>query len=415
VARRNGLDLYRDEKIKRMFLLPLRMSQPNLVPPSLSDQGYTTRRIGPNHIERALGWYGDQEFADVLAYLYSTGSTRSSREALQYGGELPASAMGPELASANLTGAGAAILRDGGGGEARWVLVRYGEHGGGHGHPDKLEIIVYGLGRTLMPDLGNPGYGMQLHRDYYKTTPGHNTVTLGRGSQRATTGECLAFRGEGRVQAAVAQSGGAYTDAVLRRSVVLAPGYMADIYRVEAPEPTTIDYILRCAGELSITPAGEAGAGALGEERGYKHLKLVRRASPDETGGWQATWTLSEPEGARVHLSGIGAAGQEVLHTSAPGIPGRGPMGTLVVRREGSEATFAIIHQFLPGGAEPLPVSPVEGGMAVGAGAERSVVLSPDLADLRGERVGQPGEHLQVLTVRNGDVADAVTIELPEQ
>jgi hypothetical protein len=412
-ARHNGLDLYKDEKIRRMFLLPLRISQPNLVPPSLSDQGYTTGRIGPDHIERALGWYGDKEFADVLAYLYSTGTERTSRTALDCGAELSATAPAPELASANLVGTGVAVLRDGAGDEARWLLLRYGEHGGGHGHPDKLEIILYGLGQTLMPDLGNPGYGTQLHRGYYKTTPGHNTVTLGRASQRGTTGECLAFRGEGPVHAAVAESRGAYENAVLRRTLVLAPSYIADVFRVEAAAETTIDYILRCGGQLTVAPEGESGTGVLGDEPGYKYMQLVRRASPDGSGAWQATWRLTQPDGARVHLSGIGATGCELIHTSAPGIPGRERMDTLVVRRAGAEATFVVVHQLLRAGTHPLPVFAVQGGIAVGTAAERSVVLSPDLASLHGERIGEPGGGLQVLTVRNGRVADTVTIELP--
>lgn len=412
VARHNGLDLYKDEKIKRMFLLPMRMSQPNLVPPSLSDQGYSTRRIGTDQIERALGWYGDREFAGVLAYLYAAGAKRTSRAALDYGEELPSEAPAPGVASANLTGTGAAILRDGAGDDARWVLLRYGEHGGGHGHPDKLEIILYGLGRTLMPDLGNPGYGTALHRGYYKTTPGHNTVTLGGATQARTAGECLAFGGEGPIQAAVAESRGAYEDAVLRRTVVLGPGYLADIFRVEAPEQTTIDYILRCAGELTVTPSGQAADGMLGEQPGYRYMEVVRRISPDANGSWQATWALPEPEGARVHLTGIGAEGCEIIQVSAPGIPGRERMGTLVLRRDGDAATFVVVQQLLTAGVEPLPVRPVLGGIAVGQAVERSVVLSPDLAGMRGERIGEPGRDLQVLTVRNGRVADAVTIEI---
>jgi hypothetical protein len=73
------------------------------------------------------------------------------------------------------------------------------------------------------------------------------------------------------------------------------------------------------------------------------------------------------------------------------------------------------VHQLLAAGSEPLPVAEVEGGVAIGSGANRSVVLSPDLAALRGERIGEPGTDLQVLTVRNGRVEDAVTVELPRQ
>lgn len=413
VARHNGLELQQDEKIKRMFLLPLRLAQPDLVPPSLSDQGYMSGRIRTDPLERALGWYGDREFAEVLAYLYATGAERTGRAALEYGEELPDNAPQPALGSSNLTGMGAAILRDGQGEDARWVLLRYGEHGGGHGHPDKLEVILYGLGQTLFPDLGNPGYGAALHRGYYKTTPGHNTVTLGQVSQRGTTGQCLAFHSEGAVQVAVAESRGAYEGALLRRTVVLAPGFLGDIYRVEAPEETTIDYVLRSFGELRLMPQGQPAEGKLGDDPGYRYMQLVERAAPDANGSWQAAWAVDEPAGARVHLTGIGADGCEILHVDAPGIAGRSHLGTLIIRRRGTHATFVVIHQLLKAGDGPLPVSPVESGVAVGDASDRVVILSPDLADLHGEKLGPAAPGLAVLPFRNGRVTDELRIDLP--
>ncbi|HJN16651.1 MAG TPA: heparinase II/III family protein, partial [Armatimonadota bacterium] len=396
-ARHNGLNLHEDDKIKRMFLLPMRMSQPNLVPPSLSDQGYRSSRIAVDSIERALGWYGDDEFARVLAYMYATGSKRTSRAALDYGGDLPDQAEAPSLPSANLTGTGVAILRAGEGASARWALLRYGDHGGGHGHPDKLEIILYGLGQTLMPDLGNPGYGTKIHGGYYKTTPGHNTVTVGGNTQKGTTGQCLAFHGEGPFQVAVGESTGAYPDTTLRRTLVMGPGFLADVYRVEAPEPTQIDYVLRSFGELSISPDPTPTEGALGDEKGYRYMNHVSETAP-VAGSWQAQWTLAKPEGGRVLVSGVLADDMKILHVDAPGVPGRERLGTLIIRKNAASATFAIVHQILAPGETPLAVAPAGSGIAIG-GSDAIIILSPDLGPGQADEVrvlSHDGEELVV-------------------
>ena len=58
------------------------------------------------------------------------------------------------------------------------ALLKYGPHGGSHGHPDKLAVTLYARGRPAAVDLGSQGYGIHLHRQWYRQTVSHNTVMV---------------------------------------------------------------------------------------------------------------------------------------------------------------------------------------------------------------------------------------------
>src|SRR5207244_5528008 len=88
-------------------------------------------------------------------------------------------------------GSGYVVLRGGQG--ANYLLLKYGPHGGGHGHPDKLNVIVFAHGRRLSPDLGTPGYGIALNESWYRTTLSHNTVQIDGRSQPPATGSLVSL------------------------------------------------------------------------------------------------------------------------------------------------------------------------------------------------------------------------------
>ena len=75
----------------------------------------------------------------------------------------------------------------------QYALLKYGLHGGGHGHPDKLGLTLYAQGSRLAPDLGTPGYGIDLFQGWYRQTISHNTVILDGLSQRRARVGALPF------------------------------------------------------------------------------------------------------------------------------------------------------------------------------------------------------------------------------
>src|SRR5690606_20255686 len=97
------------------------------------------------------------------------------------------------MESALQSHSGYAILKS----ENTHLLVKYGPHGGGHGHPDKLALELWGYGQALSPDLGTPGYGIPMNNSWYRHTLSHNAVLLNSQSQPPATGKLRHFQTPG--------------------------------------------------------------------------------------------------------------------------------------------------------------------------------------------------------------------------
>jgi len=358
-AMRAGDDLYKLGRLPMMFTAPLQLTQPDLTPPSLNDMKYSKSRVGPTPLEYAVAWYGDRHAASALRMLYDLGAQRSSLDAFHVGEALPEVGKYAPPPSANLPGAGLAILRRGAGDDALCAMVEYGEHGGGHGHPDKLQLIFYGLGRALCPDIGTTGYGVDLHKKYYKTTPGHNTVTIGGRSQDSTTGKLLAFEVKDGYAAASAESSGAYDGWRLVRQLLLTDAFLLDAFTVEGKAPETIDWFLRAPGKMTLSvDAQPISEKPLSDPYGY--FKDLRGATTD--GDWTATWDLGgegkekdKDKGGRLVVTMKAERGTQVARSVAPG-----PIGTkwdtLRARRHAGQTRFIAVYQTVPPGRAPAPV-----------------------------------------------------------
>ncbi len=343
-ARLNGNPLHEAENLRLMCIAPLRLSFPNLVAPSLNDQGYSRGRIGTFGLELAVAWYNDETAASALRQLYALGAERNGLHLLKYGNDLPPGGDYVSPGSVDMPGAGLAILREGGGDGALCAMLEYGEHGGGHGHPDKLQLILYGLGQPLGPDLGTTGYGIPMHSQWYKTTPGHNTVTVGLANQRPTTGRLLAFHSDERASACAAESTKAYADWTLRRHLLLTDGFLVDVFSVEGEAPDTVDWFLRAPGQAG-TSLALATDDSPAENRTYGYLKEKRSATTAES--WTCQW---ETDKGTLLLTVAGEADTAATLAKAPGPAGEAPWDTLRIRRRTAATRFVAVYQFLAPG-----------------------------------------------------------------
>jgi hypothetical protein len=132
--------------------------------------------------------------------------------------------------TAHLEATGLAIFRDGG---ARYVSLDYGEPGGGHGHPDRLNLTVHAGGIPWLVDFGTGSY-VSPSLAWYRTTAAHNAPLLDGVSQGTAQGECVAFderAGFGWVCAQLLD-GTAYDGATLQRTVVVTPWYVLDVVQM---------------------------------------------------------------------------------------------------------------------------------------------------------------------------------------
>ena len=369
-----GDDLYRMPQVRKLLTFPILIAFPNLVPPSLNDGGFSTRPIGPNRLELAAAWYGDPVAISALRKRYEMGASRANMEAWQFGEALPEGIPFTPPPSRNLKGAGLVVLRKNEGADAVCAMLEYGEHGGGHGHPDKLQLILYGLGRQLCPDLGTTGYANPLHPHYYKTTPAHNTVTIGGRNMAPLSGRLLAFSDAGPCAAAVAQSTEVYKGWTLTRRLLLCDRFLVDEFALEGEKPDTLDWFLRSDGTLTLTvdtaPLAEAPLSPP-----FKYLKELRGG--DTAATWVAVWAYGPPEeGAgqsRLLTTMKGTPGTQVAQCEAPGAARRGELwDTLRVRRVSASTRFLAVHQMVPAGDDPEPVVFADNHVRVGA---RSIVL----------------------------------------
>lgn len=330
-ARNCGRNLY-GRKLQSMFDGPLALAMPDFVLPDFNDSNTVALASQDDFYELALARFNNPAYAPLLAQ-----SKRRGRLAMLYGlSTLPAGSRTGLPGSRNSPDSGYAILQHGQGRDATWLCVKYGPHGGGHGHPDKNHFILYSRGRIIAPDAGTHAYGSPLHASWDKTTLAHNTLTVDETPQKPATGKCLAFGSERGVDYVMSEAGPVYQGLRFVRTVaMLSPDLVVFVDQVAADQPRTLDLVYHQNGNWENLPDGETWKTPAGP--GYKHFtdaKLHRVNSPSLTlhtritKDWPATVTLAW-NGETEVVTGYG-----ILKTTEDRVP------MLVQRRRAKDTTF---------------------------------------------------------------------------
>ncbi|MFP4248522.1 MAG: heparinase II/III family protein [Armatimonadota bacterium] len=412
-AYHSGIDFYDSDAYKSLYDAPLLYVFPDLTFPAVNDSDVFPLTSRSSLYELAYARFGDERYLAVAAP-----GQRRSIEALMWGvDELPSP---PPLALPGHTfeALGATILRAGEGEDQSYVHLDWGPHGGGHGHPDKLALILYAMGTELAPDPGRLAYGASLQGSWYKQTVSHNTVLVDERSQRATEGRLLLAHDGEIARIARADCDTAYNDVMLRRTVLLADDYLLDIYDYEAEEQHTADFVYHNVGEhaplLETTPL----EGPLGEGAGYQHITDVSIAATDET--WQTGFAV--PDVGNVRLTMLGEPETEVF--LGMGITGRGITScpAVVARRQTSDTSWVSAiewrepqAEFAITGIERVPVE--ADGNAVAFRIDRTdghdlLILAPGVEGGKSaDGVATEGQ-LAFFTVRDGEVTGMERVDV---
>jgi hypothetical protein len=216
--------------------------------------------------EFGLSRYGDPTFADVLRQ-----GKRDSMPAMIAGVYPLPVPMQREPISRNFVGAGYAVLRHGAGKDATWLCLKYGPHGGGHGHPDKLNFIFYSSGTILGFDPGTGLYGPPIHGEWRKTSLAHNTLVVDEANQEPATGASLAFISSKSWSGVLADAGPIYPGVSYRRAVALIGHDLVLVLdMVSADKGHDFDLIYHNTGEWTGKLQGEAAR--VPDKVGYKYL-----------------------------------------------------------------------------------------------------------------------------------------------
>jgi hypothetical protein len=257
---------------------------------------------------------------------------------------------------------GVAILREASGDytarpDSTAVSLSYGPHGGGHGHSDKLNIVLYAQGRQWIPDFGSMPYGSRGKAEWTAQTISHNTVVVDGISQKPTGARVVEWPNDSAANRVLgvlekfdagSKSVSAYCDSAyegirLRRAVRLQDSAAVDAFTVTDNKGAQheYDYVLHIDGEFqdSSVPL-EARSGKLGERAGYHLVEQRQRGSAP--GPFTLTFAS---EGKQLRLWVVGSEPTEIIVgdglTNAP--DRRMPM--VVLRRKGSETRFVTVFE----------------------------------------------------------------------
>jgi hypothetical protein len=101
-----------------------------------------------------------------------------------------------------------------------YVALDYGHSGGGHGHPDRLNVLLADGETRWLDDYGTGSYvDPSLH--WYRSTLAHNAPLVGAKSQLRADGTLVAYDERGAAGWIVATADGIAPDVRIRRTLVV--------------------------------------------------------------------------------------------------------------------------------------------------------------------------------------------------
>ncbi len=244
-----------------------------------------------------------------------------------------------------LEGQGFGVLRRG---DARtYVALDYGHGGGGHGHPDRLNLWLVDRGTRVLEDVGTGSYvDPSLH--WYRSTLAHNAPLADARSQERVNGALLAWdeKGDaGWIDASAEIAPGV----LVRRSVVAMADYLVDVVSWSAVRDVAIDLPWHVATEADGVGAVRPGTASPGDDVVWRAAELPGGADVED-----GFILLREAECAglcpRLALAANGVRGwvfadapHEWWRATAPGPPGSPPRRFHLVRAFGSSGTIGSV------------------------------------------------------------------------
>ncbi len=265
---------------------------------------------------------------------------------------------------------GLGVLRMGTGPDASMLLMKYGVHGEGHGHFDKLHFSFFDGGREVVPDYGfsrwiniEPKFGgryLPENDSYAMQTIAHNTLVVDQRSQNdanekadeAVSGERHFFETSNpNVQAMSARADRHYAGVAMQRTMLLVRDarlpypVVVDLYNVRSAATHFYDWPLHFRGQLIASnvryDAATSRLDALGKGFGYEHL--WREASGVTDSLVQLTWL----DGHRYYSATVAASPRSEVYFARTGAGDpsfnltREPL--MIVRRSAGDHLFAAV------------------------------------------------------------------------
>lgn len=306
-VRCRNINLY-DERLYKMLAAPASAVYADLFFPSHNDGWYGESLVAQTNLyEIAYQRYKEPFFLDVLSQCYRyTG--RNTVEALQNNVDIKPAVAPASWPSVYFENTGYVVLRSG----SKSVVLKYGPHGGGHGHPDKLSISIHDGNKEIVSDMGTSAYGVPAFTRWYRKTLSHSTVTVDARDQRETIGELISFKSTkhgGQVKAKVTN---AYPGVEMERQLTLDKNRLTDVFTITSTDEHLYDYVLILTEKPVFTDKGEAIV--LDDAPAYNYITSATKRTASAS-------VRCKVGGAELNISLPEAGLFEVITGEAPGIP----------------------------------------------------------------------------------------------
>ena len=289
--------------------------------------------------------------ADVERNLPPTGLTRAelSWRTLLFAREtLPPLEPHP-LTSDLLPAQGFAILRRDGG--RCYVALDYGRSGGGHGHPDRLNLLLSDGETRWFDDPGTGSY-VEDSLHWYRSTLAHTAPLVDGRSQPRVDGVLAAFDDRG-IAGCMRASAELAPGCIVSRTVVVMEDYLVD--RIEWEGQGEHELALPWHGVHVLDADGSPAQGDPSERRGaeeredgFRFLtdtrRLEARGLPIRLGSESA-----RPTGTSLSGWAFTSAPATWWSAVAPGPPGREPQRLALVRSVGRRGSISAVWSWRGG------------------------------------------------------------------
>lgn len=376
LAERAGFAMPADLRVRfdRGFIVPFLTTFPDLTLPSRRDAPYAASVRQPRFAELCelgLARGADPRLAGVLARLYAadiprgdTGQDRTSGDVERNGPAVAltradlgwrallfarpgraAEGATPPLPSVLLRDQGIAVFRRAHG--AAMAALDFGHSGGGHGHPDRLNLLLGVGGRRWLDDMGTGSY-VERALHWYRSSLAHNAPMANGHEQPRRDGRLLAYEERGAAGWVMAE---AVLDAgvVARRTLVVLDGYLIDELRWSAGEEAVVDLpyhfpsdlILRAAKDLAPAPPGQPRRSDDRSDAGWDFLRDLEATSLPA--GTLTRLTAEAQHGTRLDAWVHAEGDAEWWRAVAPGPPATGDRPFHAIRTRGLEGRIRAV------------------------------------------------------------------------
>src|SRR5690348_9073541 len=135
--------------------------------------------------------------------------------------------------------------------ERVYIALDYGASGGGHGHPDRLNVLLSDDGTRWLDDMGTGSYvDPSLH--WYRSTLAHNAPLFDGYQQQRVDGELLFFEERGDIGWVCARALDLYPGVAAMRTLVVSDDYVLDELAWETKSSTVMDLPIHIDADVDM-------------------------------------------------------------------------------------------------------------------------------------------------------------------